>query len=428
MQLIRTFLLVLLMVVAIGGISLEASESGRRAVKQLLSVESERQPLVFKSAEAVENPSRLLLCEKALLQMASRLQLTDWKKIRFEIIWNEDLPNSHWVDTFPRSIGQDEDGWIFTIKGQGNWKDGKEQLYRTLAICVLQSRMLPEKGKLGPNNLPDPPLWLSEGLTQTLMESRREDFAYAVWRFSLSKKVPSLESIQQWEELSPDGIRRSWQQAFSFWLFTQATRNRAEKVTLQSYLSMQLKDPGRNYWTAEATNEEWWQRSTSVALKQQIPGLNWQQSVARLRDSTFFTVRYTGDEGERLISITELPKSTASLQSLKPVDELALKLADLELNAHALIQPVAGFYRRALEAWSSGNIDEYARNLRAARDWQKEATQVREKANDFLDWFTVNYELDINNADHRNYARTVEKLENARKDLRRKEMEKTTTQ
>jgi hypothetical protein len=403
------------------------SEKAGKAVVPFFPLASEHFPLTFRSPEAVENPSRLEFCEKTMARLALQMGLSDWKKARFIVSWNDRASDLIWVDTFPRNIRRDGNVWVFTIKGQGNWKAGKEQLYRTLTVCLLQSRILPESGVLSDSNLPEPPIWLSEGLTQILMESRRDDFASAVWRFSLAQKVPSLEAIQDWTELSEDGIHRSWQQTFAFWLVTQATRTTADKSTLQLYLSTFLKEPGKRYWSAEGFNEDWWQRSTSEKLKQDLPGYDWEQSVARLRETTSISVKYKDDEGERLISITELPKSVKSLENLKPIDETRQKLTELGLRCHPLIKPVVAYYRNALEAWADGNIDLYAKNLRAARDQQKETTLLREQANDFLDWFTVNYAIDVDHSDYRNYAQLVEELESARRELRENELVKTTT-
>jgi hypothetical protein len=144
--------------------------------------------------------------------------------------------------------------------------------------------------------------------------------------------------------------------------------------------------------------------------------------VARLQEAIYLSVKYPGDEGERLISITELPKSSKSLDNLKPLDDTRLKLAELELRCHPLLKKVVAHYRVALDAWMGADIDAYATNLRAARDQQKEITLLREKAADFLDWFTVNYELDIDQADYPAYARRVEDLENARKEFRQQQL------
>jgi hypothetical protein len=250
-----------LVAVTVERASLQAQEADggggvRKATQTLFSIQSEKVPLTFRSAEAVENPSRLAACENALTLLASRLGLNTWNSSRFIVIWDAQASRPTWVEAFPRQVSRVEKEWVFTIRGQGEWASAEENLYRTLATCLLQSQMLDDKTSLPESSFPDPPFWLSEGLTQILMESRRQDFAAAVWRFSLAKKIPPLDAVQKWTDLSEDGIRRSWQQTFVFWLATQATRTVADKKTLQGYLSTYLKNGQKRYWTMEPFNEE----------------------------------------------------------------------------------------------------------------------------------------------------------------------------
>jgi hypothetical protein len=403
----------LLLVVVCQPLTLAAAPS---TLTKFKTEESGELPISYRSANFVEIPARLANLEIVFTRTMKSLGLREIKGSRFLVVWvdqknDEQNKSSGWLDSFPRKISREGGRWVFTIQAQGNWAVDVEQVYRSLVICILQAQILRDATELSGDELPEPPLWLSEGLTQVLMENKRDDFADVVWRFYLAKKVPSLATVQRWTELSELGMRRSWQQAFSFWLVTQSIKSAADQKTIQVYLGSLLKDPEKLYWSDESAGQGWWLASTSQALKQRIPSYDWDQSSSRLREATFLTVTYKGQMDVHLISITELPASPAFLQVVTPVHESISQLSNLEMLGHPMIASVAKHYRAALEAWLGGNITAYAQGLRAARDQQVESTLLHEQANDFLDWFTVNYELDVDTPEYRNYAKVVEEIE-----------------
>lgn len=390
----------------------------------LKSDSSAELPLSFKTDNLLELSSRLLKLEKALDQLRTSLGLEKITGARFMVVWIDDDQQGKeplWLDSFPRTVTREGGQWLFTIKAQGNWNKDIELVYRSLAISFLQAQTLAKSDSFKGNLLPEPPLWLSEGLTQLLMNQRREDLAAVVWRYHLANKLPSLVTIQTWSELSELGLRRNWQQAFSFWLVYQSTKTTVDRKTLLNYLKELYEEPDKLYWVDTASNKDWWQRSTSQALKKPIPQYDWDQSSSRLREATFFNVTYVGDKDERIISIIELPMKVQDLKSLEPLIESLKKLSTLQNIGHPLIAPIAENYARALTAWLAGDIDGYSNGLKNGRNQQIKSIELRQEANDFLDWFTVNYALDVNTPDYRNYAELAESLEAERDRFRKKQ-------
>lgn len=395
----------------------------KRLVK-LKTDSSAEVPLSFRTDNLLELSSRLLQLEKALDQLRSLLGLEKIKDSRFLVVWIDDEQLGKeplWLDSFPRTVSREGGQWVFTITAQGNWNQDIELVYRSLAISFLQAQILAKSDHLKGDTLPEPPLWLSEGLTQLLLNQRREDLAAVVWRYHLANKIPSLDTIQTWPELSELSLRRSWQQAFSFWLVIQSTKTTSDRKTMLNYLAELYEKPDKLYWIETPVNIDWWQRSTSLALKKPIPQYDWDQSSGRLREATFFNVTYVGDKDERIISIIELPKSVQSLKSLDPIKESIKNLSRLQSIGHPLIAPVAESYAQALAAWLAGDIDGYSSGLKKGRNQQLKSIELRQEANDFLDWFTVNYALDINTPDYRNYAELAESLEAERDQFRKKQ-------
>jgi hypothetical protein len=396
----------------------------RKDLQFLVNLTSTKLPLTLRSAVTVENTQRLSEAESALNQILNLTGLRKEPSFRIVLHWNERETGDLWLDSFPRNLRREGKLWLFEIRGEGKWESVREQLYRSLAVCVLQSQMLQGLEVLPEAEIPDPPLWMSEGLTQQLLQERRTDLAAVVWRFSVLKMVPPLSQVEGWKELAEDGIRRRWQQSFCFWLFLQASNSDSEKKALLVYLASLGIRHDRRYWSAGGLNEDWWQQVTTRALKEKDLYYDWDQSTAYLSEATMIPVQYVGQVQSNLISITELPKDQKAIKDISPITETLKKLVELELRGDPLLKGVIKAYRLALESWMQNKAGDFARHLRSAREQQKQLTTLRAEATDFLDWFEVNYAVEASSTDYRDYAERVLELEKVRLDFREEQVVK----
>ncbi|NJK92804.1 MAG: hypothetical protein HC904_13865 [Blastochloris sp.] len=176
------------------GCLLLAKGWGAEEVSKVLPVFTERSevlPLTLRSTEGDKVGRQIYECERALQRMGSLLGWPASPELRYVVTWVGQGQETWWLDSYPLQVNREDGAWVFRFRGEGNWEKAQEQIYRTLAVALLQGRMLLQHKELPGPTFPDPPLWLSEGLTQSLMTSRRESFNLAVWRYALNKKAPS---------------------------------------------------------------------------------------------------------------------------------------------------------------------------------------------------------------------------------------------
>ncbi len=354
--------------------------------------------------------------------------------------------------TFPREIVFRPDSKILRIFIDANWQQHQEALVRTLALGLVQAMAWKEKPQAPVAELPEPPLWLSEGLTQWTEQALQneisssvlipvlkyrdlsimaEPFRQIVWKAHLSNRAPDLNKVQEWNALPELRVERMWQQAFCYWAFEAATRTGSGRMSLVEWIHESDVITPEPYWRNSASEANWWNREIRLSETSSEFALSWQRTTQALRDLMVCKFTHAQTKDTELLRLGELPRLPASKSGKKSknqelenqvratVLEQVEGLLDLESRAHALCQPALAAYIESLRSWIGGDMEAYRQRFQEGQERMRLAGKYHSLINDKLDWVIVNYEFSSTGEDGLDYSQLVRELTRERERVRR---------
>ena len=398
---------------------LQVVEAQRKQVVRVYRLESDRYPLEVVSRDTAMNQWLLTETEKALADSIKLLELDELPLSQLTLRWKPG--NAEGLFSFPRRLQLKNEMPQMEVDFSGADRSQVVAIKRSIIIALLQAYIWQGEERIDLEIIPDPPLWLSEGV---LWESL--DYGHDAWRGVVDKaarvgSVPALDEIQNWDELSELRLERLWQQAFSYCLVRKTFQTRAEKRAVMLWLKDFRREDASGFWESIPSVENWWQEAAAEPMRKKIPLKDWEQSIVTLNQLRHFSVRLK-DGTRKMLFIEDLPeeleidREDSSL--LEPVHQFDL----LALSCHYALRPAVVRYGQAMRFWFNEEFEEYQEMMKQAKGWEQWCVTRKQSADDMLDWSVVNLSVDAGTNRNElltNYAGIVRELEQERMRVRR---------
>lgn len=390
--------------------------AARKAPVPVVRVESAAAPIISASSTMDDARYGLEMAETAWEVFAATLHVSKPPdKTQFILQWvvvpdPQALP----AEEFEMRVKLERGRKLFVIERYGEARATGDLLLRSLMNAYLQGLAWDGQDLAGMGSIPRAPYWLAEGLVQKARNKQTTDMAQIISRLDRTKTLPKLAEVQSWQDGGEFRLERLIRRAVAFWLLRQATMSPVECESLKVWLQSQRQVEQARYWEKSESREVWWREVARNRAPQDIPIMTWEQTANHLREAMVFSARLKGEKESRMLSIVDLPDSPADLEDAKVVTEVERKLGGIQLQANWLWQYVLAKYSEALNAWAGGNYPLYRQKLREALILQQRMDAVIRRTEDYLDWFTVNYGLEVDNSDWENYRKLVREIEKAR--------------
>lgn len=394
-------------------------EAQKQPVVRVYRQDSQSFPIEVVSRDPVMNQWIIRQADEVTADVLRLLGLTEVPFMKLGIRWRPG--NADGLLSFPRRLAQRQGKSEIEIDLSGANRSQAVAIKRSVIIAMLQAHVWQGVSEITGEVIPEPPLWLSEGLLWYSVRYAHEDWAQVVSKASRIGKVPSLKDIQQWQELSDLPLERIWQQAFSYCLTRRALQSRAEKAAVLLWVKNFRHTDAGPFWAASPEVENWWQEEADRQMKRRIPVLNWEESVASLNQMRHISLRL--EDGQRKVFfIEDLPEGVQLDKNDPSLSEHYQKLDWLALSAHYALNPAVLRYKSALTLWASQDQERYHDMLQEAKEWETWAVERKQAAQDMLDWSVVNLKV-RGGAESSglltNYIQTVRELEQKRLEVRR---------
>ena len=393
-----------------------AAPAARKAPVPVVRVESAVAPIISVSSTMDDARYGLETAETAWEVFASTLHVAKPpEKTRIILQWVVVAdPQALPAEEFEMRVKLERGRKMFVIERYGEARATRDLLLRSLMNAYLQALAWDGQDLVGVGSIPRAPYWLAEGLVQKARNKQTADMVQIISRLDRTKTLPKLTEVQSWQDGGEFHLERLIRRAVAFWLLRQATAAPVECESLKVWWQSQRKVEQARYWEESESREVWWREVARNRAPQDIPIMTWEQTANHLREAMVFSARLKGEKESRMLSIVDLPDSPADLEDAKAVKEVERKLSSIQLQANWLWQYVLAKYSGALNAWSGGNYPLYRQKIREALILQQRMDAVIKRTEDYLDWFTVNYGLEVDNPDWENYRKLVREIEKAR--------------
>lgn len=308
----------------------------------------------------------------------------------------------------------------FVIRGGGPVARERERLIRTCMRVYLQAMALSVEGLRAGDHLADPPLWLSEGLTQSMFPDRHRLFMQVVARGGQLRTTPDLGAVQNWLELDVNRLHAFRQQAYCLLLARAVTGPRGQLARLVPWMREHGLSGEEPFWKDGEAERQWWRGLTGGVRETRLPVLTWEESAARLAGLMVFSMPLAEGGGEVLVRLDDLPDArTLQKKNVKKnaaprggvttertvyewtpeqkqrIQEHLGRLGQLQMQAHAILSQPLQAYQQALVDWSQGKAEPAAKTGEGARNFHRAAAAHMERAAVLLDWVEVNTPPDV---------------------------------
>jgi hypothetical protein len=393
-----------------------AKGGGRKPVVSVVRQQSSEAPLISIAPTQLESRQSLELAELSWKVFASTLQVKvppPNTQIVLQWVVVED-PTVLPPEEFPvrvRLVGGRKE---FVIERYGEVKATQELIVRSLMNAYLQALAWDGEDLTGVGTIPRAPYWISEGLVQKAHNRHPDEIAEIIHRLERTGTLPKLAEVQAWEDGGAIRMERLIHRAVAYWLLRQATTSPVESASLRVWWQSQRLTTRAQYWEVDGRRETWWREVARNKAPQDLPLLSWEQTANHVREALHFSGKLKGENESRILSVLDLPNSPADLADLAGIKEVEAKIQGTQMRAHWLWQYVLAKYSEALTAWSGGNYAIYRQRLQEALALQQQLDGLVKKTGDYLDWFTVNYGLLVEDPDWEDYRKLVREIEKAR--------------
>lgn len=331
--------------------------------------------------------------------------------------------------SYPRSISMEGGRALLKIEMEGPMAGGQIPIRRSLIIALLQAVAWDGEDEISLAELPEPPVWLVEGILWEMLRYRDAAWREIVLKAGRTQKTPSLQEIQSWEELSTLEFERAWMQAFSFTLFRHAFKNQAEKKALRLWLREFRFPAPRHFWVQDDSVQNWWMETVEEPLPDRLPILSWSSTVASLNQLRNRSLRLIEMEKEedgppeperRLLQFNELPWNYRPAYP-QEVEEWLRELGLLASQSHFAWRSIIAGYIQALDLWAKGGEkreEAYQSLVQSLQARERQIVQRQTRAEEMLDWAVVNLDFGVEQDRFSGYARLVRELEDERRRFR----------
>jgi hypothetical protein len=295
--------------------------------------------------------------------------------------------------------------------------NAREFIQRQFVTAILWEKFFANTTTFDKNTrLSMVPLWLVEGLRESLNEDPEHDRESIVRRTVQTQSTPTLDDVTGWHELSDDRLLGIWQRAFCYYLVQCLTERGPRLDDFQQWLAgFSGSNPAAQYHFP--TETDWQRELVDASQRSRDIVYTWSQTLSELTAADTITFAASKDAPVQtctLDSVLSLPRNKAVLEALQ---ERIFVLTELELRAHPAWHSILELYRSALTALVNDNHpDEAARLLLEAQRERVAQIDYHQKLLDYLNWFEVTKNYDDNASRFTSYFITAKSMERVEAD------------
>jgi len=296
--------------------------------------------------------------------------------------------------------------------------DWREFIQRQFVTALLWEKIFENTTSFDKNTRLDAaPLWLVEGLRESLNEDPGHDRESIVRRAVQSKSAPTLDEVTGWHELSSDRLLGLWQRAFCYYLVDSLTQKGSRRDDFQLWLGG-LSEPNPSMALLHFPTEADWQRElVDASSRSRAIVYTWAETSDELTSNetiTFAASKNAKVQTCTLDAATSLPPSKIVNEALQ---EKIFALTEMELRAHSSWHPILDLYRSALTALVNDNNPDKARSLlQEAHRLRIAEAANHQKLLDYVNWFEVTKNYADETSRFEKYFSTAKEMEKVEAD------------
>jgi len=264
------------------------------------------------------------------------------------------------------------------------------------------------------------PVWLVEGLRESLNEDPGHDRESIVRRAAQKQTAPTLADVTGWHEVSDDRLLGIWQRAFCYYLVDSLIQPGPRRDDFQQWLAGFSQDDSFPLQRAQLhfpTEADWQRELADATGRSRDIVYSWTETSSELTAAETITFAASKDAQVQtctLDTVGALPRSKPLLEALQ---ERIFVLTNLELRAHPSWHSILDLYRSGLAALvNEGDSDQANRLLREAQRRRAAEIADHEKLIDYVNWFEVTKDYAGNASLFRAYFTTAQEMERVEAD------------
>lgn len=292
--------------------------------------------------------------------------------------------------------------------------DAREFVQRQFVTALLWEKFFkPDATFTTDTRLDVVPMWLIEGLRETLGTDPTHNREEIVKRAAIAGRAPKLSEVTGWKELSDDRLLNLWQRAFCYYLVNCLISPDTRLADFQGWLA---SITGPNPKTAEYLfpTEMGWQRELRDASnRDRALVFTWDESAAELTAAaTIALPKGKHADDTRLCTIDTVATFRRDKEINQAINAKILELTALELRVHPSWQPIIELYRFGLSALVNDPDPKRALEyLHEARVRRAAEMTRHENLTDYVNWFEVTQYTPVEASHFRSYFRTADELD-----------------
>ena len=265
------------------------------------------------------------------------------------------------------------------------------------------------------------PLWLLEGLRESLNDDPDHNREEIVKRAALGQRAPTLAEVTGWKDISRDRLLGLWQGAFCYYLVDSLTYPQARLADFQQWLAS-ITGPNPASALRLFPTEMGWQRELREASgRSRNLVYGWDESAAALTAAETIALPHGKDRADtRLCTIETVGKFPRGKEVDAAINRKVLELTALQLRVHPSWQPIIELYRFGLTALTRDNDPaRSALYLHQAHLLRAAEIDLHGKIVDYANWFEVTQNLPPTASPFRSYFQVAQELDKAEADPQR---------
>ena len=299
--------------------------------------------------------------------------------------------------------------------------NAREFVQRQLVTALLWEKFFAGTKSFDKNtHLDIVPVWLVEGLRESLNEDPEHNRESIVKRAAQIQTAPTLEDVTGWHEVSNDRLLGLWQRAFCYYLVESLIEKGPRRDDFQQWLAG-FSQPGAGplqraqlHFPTEAA----WQRELAEATgRSRDIVYTWTETASELTAAETITFAAAKDAKVQtctLDTVATMPRSKPLMEALQ---ERIFVLTNLELRAHPSWHSILELYRSGLAALvHDDDADQAKKLLQEAHDRRAAELADHEKLIDYINWFEVTKDYAGNASLFRGYFSTAKEMERVEAD------------
>ncbi len=265
------------------------------------------------------------------------------------------------------------------------------------------------------------PLWLVEGLRESLNDDPDRNREEIVKRAALANRAPTLAEVTGWKDLSRDRLLGLWQSAFCYYLVESLTHPQNRLANFQGWLNSATSANPSSAMLLFPTEMGWQRELREASSRSKSWIYSWDESAAALTAAeTLALPKEKGHDDVRLCTLETIDKVPLTKTVDAVINQKIAELTSLQFRVHPSWQPIVELYRFGLAALARDNDPKRAADyIHQAHVRRAAEMDLHAKLVDYTNWFEVTQNLPSTASPFRSYFQTAQELDRAQGDPNR---------